>query len=476
MTPSLAAEPHWFAPTAEVRMLGSLPPADFTVDPEGHQLDQDIVLDSRLRLGAAFSLKGVEAKLEGDLFDGQIAGDIWDIRGTEDARHRESTDPFGPGTFGLRRASLSGRLGVVALEGGVVTSDWGLGMLANDGSHDPEFGRSDFGDRVIRLRAATRLSESMPLFLAVAGDRVLEDESAEWSPLTEGGEEAWQALASLIYGKPGAARGGVYTVFRDKMESDRVRHTQVGVLDLYGDVPFEMAGTSFRIAAEGAGIFGRTSRAQSYTSTTGLDVRSAGATMIAEARPKGLPVRMALRGGWASGDTNPDDGSAEDFAFDRDFDVGMVLFDEVQGSIDAATYAQLTDPEHSGAAPYGSEALVGEGAFRSAVFAQPILEATPLAWLNLKVGFMLAWSTKPPQQAFATHRAGGVPTNHLGVATDGYDLGTEVDWSVKFGDVGMGKSGRWRPALLVSGGHAFLADNLGGGTVTLITAAGRVRW
>ena len=205
-------------------------------------------------------------------------------------------------------------------------------------------------------------------------------------------------------------------------------------------------------------------------------MRSAGLTGLVEAKLNPLPVRAALRGGWASGDTNPDDAYAEDFAFDRDFDVGMVLFDEVQGAVDAATYAQLTDPEHSGSAPYGAEALVAEGAFRSAVFAQPIVEVTPIPWLSLKAGFSMAWSTKPPQQAFATYRAGGIPTNHLGIATSGYELGTEIDWAIKVGDVGVGPQKLYRPALLIQGGHAFVAENLGGGTVTLISAAARLRW
>ncbi|GDX79716.1 hypothetical protein LBMAG42_15270 [Deltaproteobacteria bacterium] len=460
----------------EVRAVGSLPPGDLVVDPEGATLGQGAVLDSRIRFGMKFAFKGVEAHIGGDFLDGQLAGDAWDIRGTEDARHRESLDPFGPGSSTLRHFSLGGRLGPVALEGGVVTSHWGLGMLANDGSHDPEFGRSDFGDRVIRLRVATKLSQTMPLFLAVAGDRVIEDESADWDPLGEGGEEAWQALASVVYGTPDAARGGVYGVYRNQMEIDRERHSQVGVLDLYGDVPFQLSRAKLRIAGEAASIFGRTSRAQSYNSRDGLDVQSAGLTGLVEAQHVPLALRVAIRGGWASGDTDPDDGYAEDFAFDRDFDVGMVMFDEVQGAVDAATYAQLTDPEHSGSAPNGAEALVAEGAFRHAAFVQPVVAITPIPWLNLKVGLTMAWSTNPPQQAFATYRAGGNPTNHLGVATSGYDLGTEVDWAVKVGDIGLGPKEFYRPALLIQGGHAFMADNLGGGTVTMLSAAARLRW
>ncbi len=464
----------WATPM-EARMIGTLPPAELVLDDEGHTLGQGMVLDTRLRLGLDVKWKGVDARTEWDLFDSQVAGDPWDLRGTEDARHRESIDPFArPDVFTARRLSLGGRIGIVALEGGLVTSHWGLGILANDGAHDPEFGRNDFGDRVLRLRAATRPLADQPLIVAIAGDRVIEDESADWSPL-EGGETAWQGVATVIYGEPTKARGGVYYVYRDQTELDAVRHTQAHVVDLYGDVPLKAGETTLRFAVEGAGIFGTTSRVQSYSSRDGLALGSAGVSALAEVKLSPLPLRAALRGGWASGDTDPDDGRSEDFGFDRDFDAGMVLFDELQGAIDAATYAQLSDPAHSGSPPDGAEALVGEGALRAATFVQPIVEVTPTPWLSLKAGALLAWSSKPVQQAFTTFRAGGIPTNHLGETTEGYSLGTELDWAVKLGDMPIGGARPVRPALLVQGGHLFASDNLGGGTVHLVSAALRVR-
>jgi hypothetical protein len=157
----------------------------------------------------------------------------------------------------------------------------------------------------------------------------------------------------------------------------------------------------------------------------------------------------------------------------------MVLFKEVLGAVDAAAYAQISDPENAGAAPWGAEALVTEGAFRRATFVQPLLGGKPLPWLDLSAGALFAWATAPIQQPFATTRNGGVPTNFLGEETSGYALGTEVDWAVKVGDVPMGKEGllaRARPALLVQGGHLFASDNLGGGAHTLLTATGRLRW
>ncbi len=475
--PAPAPEPTTqFSTRGELRLLGSLPPA-VVVDTEGNTLGQGPVLDSRLRAALAYRNEAWTMRAEADLFTGQIAGDPWDIRGSEDARNRESIDMLTLDAFRLRRLSADGMVGPAAVEVGLVTSHWGLGMLANDGAHGNIFGRSDFGDRVIRVRAATRPLAKAPLTLVLAGDRVVDDELATWNPIDGTGPTAWQGIASAVYGKADTAKAGIYGVFRHQTEADGERVTQAGVLDLYGDAPISTPTLAIRVAAEAAGILGRTDRGQSYNSRDGLDVRSAGATALVEIQPRALPLRFLARAGWASGDADPDDGYSQDFSFDRDFDAGMVLFDEVQGAIDAAAYAQLTDPEHSGTAPDGAEALVAEGALRHAAFVQPAVALRPFPWLLLKTGVTFAWNTAPISQPYATFRNGGVPANHLGQATSGYALGTEIDWSATLGGAPLDLFGvASHPALVIQGGHLLASADLGGGTYTLLTATARMRW
>ncbi|MDP2315637.1 MAG: hypothetical protein Q8P41_22245 [Pseudomonadota bacterium] len=459
----------------EVRLLGSLPP-EAVLDTEGTTLGQGPVLDGRARLGLAYTAETWSVRTEWDLIEGQLAGDAWDIRGAEDARDRGAVGIMSADAFVPRRLSVDGRAGPVGIEAGLVTSHWGLGMLANDGAHDPVFGRSDFGDRVIRVRLGTRPVADVPLTVAIAGDRVVADEQATWSPFV-GGQAAWQAIATVLWGEPDKARAGLYGVYRNQTEADGLRVTQVGVVDLYGDAPIVLPGWKLRVAGEAAGIFGSTTRGQSYNARDGLVVQSLGAVGLVEARPDALPASGMLRGGFASGDGNPDDGYSRDFTFDRDLDAGMVLFDELQGSIDAAAYAQLTDPTHSGGAPDGAELLVAEGSVRHATFIQPVVTVTPRPWLGLKAGALFAWNTSPITQPFATYRNGGVPVNHLGEPTSGYWLGTELDWAVTLGDVDATVLGlKSRPALLVQGGHLLASAEMGGGVVTLVTATGRLRW
>ena len=260
--PPPPARPFPLSTTGEARLLGSLPP-NFVADTEGHEVGQGFVLESRARVGLTWTGSDWHARTEWDLFSGQLAGDAWDIRGTEDARDRDVVGVWRPESFIPRRISADGMAGPIAVEAGLVTSHWGLGMLANDGAHDPYFGTDRFGDRVIRLRLATRPVPSFTLI--AAGDRVIQDEQATWS-LWNGGQAAWQVLASGIWASKTEDRAGVYVVYRYQQEADGERTTQAGVFDGYVDWT-EMIGThQLRVAGEAAGIVGRTDRGQSYNS------------------------------------------------------------------------------------------------------------------------------------------------------------------------------------------------------------------
>jgi hypothetical protein len=468
---ALAQETQFFTYTGELRLLSSMPPT-LVVDTDGTEPGQDFVLDSRLRLGFALHPQGWNIRTEWDFLNGQLAGDTWDIAGSEDDRNREELGALSLDGIQARRLSVDGRVGPMLVEAGLMTSHWGLGMVANDGAHDPVFGRSDFGDRVIRVRATTKPWEQQPFFVVVAGDRVVEDELAEWGPVT-GGQAAWQGILSLMWAEKSGAKAGLYGVYRHQLEEDGMRLTQAWVLDFYGTKPMVLGPWTLEPSIEAAGILGRTNRALSYNARDQLSVQSAG---VAGQLKISRGVSWDLfRAGWASGDGNPDDGALHDFTFDRDFDVGMVLFDEVLGAVDAAAYAQVANLGNAGGAPPGSEGLVAEGAFRHAAFIQPVTGGQLWPWLKFSAGTLVAWNTAPIYQPFITTRNGGVPTNFLGEETQGYYLGTEVDWSVTFGDVPI-----WRgptiPALVVQGGHAFLGDDLGGGVYSLLTATGRMRW
>jgi hypothetical protein len=392
------------------------------LDAEGTDLAQGPALSHRLRLGLRYPVRTFELDTEWDLLTGQIYGDTWDIDGDLDERHRQELAAWTTAGHYARKLSLRGPVYGVDTEIGLVTSHWGLGMVANDGAHDPTFGRNDFGDRVLRARATTVPFHGLvPLYLTVAADRVVADDFARWSRE----QAAWQGVFSALWRRDVTA--GVYMVRRRQVEKLEDRLTRVWVFDAYADGHVDVGGWDLRLAAEAATILGRTDRTLVYGDPDPMKVRSAGATALARLTGPQGNGWFLLRAGWASTDRNPDDNLSNDFTFDRDFDVGMVLFDEVTGGIEAATSAQLTDPGNVGKPPDGIEALTTEGAFRKGSFLQPSVGWRPVEWFELRAGITVAWTPAPYTQPFYTTRAGGEPTNHHNQPASAGRLGTEFD-------------------------------------------------
>jgi len=430
----------------------------FSVNAEGLEGGQDSHVLGRQIVGLAIEGGPVEARTAVSITEYQLLGSGWDIEGSIDERLRTES-ALTRVTF--RELSVSSTLPVAQIQTGLMTSHWGLGMLANDGAHDPYFGLPEFGDRVIRGRITTQPIPDGSWYLTGAFDRVIQDEQVvdprrQW---------AQQGVLSLVWRQDQNA-AGLYGVARRQDELDVRRSTSVGVIDGFVDLTHEDdSGLGARFAMEVAAISGKTNRSTSYGSPERLRIRSLGATGVSMLSWQWLGLGSAF--GYASGDGDPSDDEMNDFTFDRNHGVGMILFDEVSGSIEAATYLNLIDPEHVGSPPDGVEASVTEGAFRRATYIQPRLELDPLPWVHVRGGLLLAWSTAPVRQPFYTVRNGGVPLNHLQEPTEGYRLGTEMDWAIHVSPLrdklrsSIGAS----PSVGVQWGRAWLAPNLGGESV-----------
>ncbi len=451
--------------TGEWRFDGATPP-DFVTDAEGVTVGQGPVADHRFRVALGLDADPWKVKTEWDLFSGQFAGDTWDLDVAIDARHREDLGITDIGSFLPRQAWVQTLAGPVQVQLGLVTSHWGLGMVANDGAHDPLFGRAQFGDRVIRARvAASPNGPGTAVTLVGAFDRVVSDDAAAMTD----GQTAWQGVFAALATED-ANQGGVYMVLRQQTEADGVRQTMAGVLDLYGNVVLAREGPDVVARAEAAGITGSTSRTRTYEHET-LQVLSGGAlgaVGLADTR-----WTADFWGGWASGDGNPDDGATHDFSFDRDANVGLVLFDEIGGATEAQTYTHLIDPEHTGAPPDGADATVTEGSFRRAAFLQPVVDVKPADWLGLRLGYLAAWSTAPIANPYTSFRNGGTPTNAFGVETSGRFIGTELDAALRFG---APKTWKVRPELEVQGAWYTASADWGGAEGTTIRGTVRAAW
>lgn len=459
--------------TGELRWIGSTE-TDIPVDAEGTTTDQQAWLDQRLRLGIWAKVKEPwSLSTVWDLATGQLLGDTWAIPGEIDARHRGSHLALTAQGFRPRRAALTMSTEGLQIEAGLVTSNWGLGLVANDGNTDPVFGRADFGDRVLRFRAtgiSAAQDSARRVFVTGAADLVVEDEIASLSD----GQTAFQGVFSALV-VDDDRKLGTYFAARTQREADVTRQTQAGILDLFASRAFAVGGSRLTAAFEAAGILGRTSRSTTYSARDMQGVASLGATGEISLTDASDHLEGSLRAAYATGDADPDDEVSHDFSADRDFGAGMVLFDELQGGVEAASYNLVNDPRYAGQGPDGSDAIVTEGTFRRAVFIQPIARYRQ-GPLDLSGGVMFAFATAPFSQPFYSYRNGGVPYNQHNQPIEGVGLGTEFDWRAA---IGMPSDSPVRAQLEIEGGHLVLGPSLKGdgpGLLHLVTATGRVQW
>ena len=91
-----------------------------------------------------------------------------------------------------------------------------------------------------------------------------------------------------------------------------------------------------------------------------------------------------LEAGYASGDSNPFDDASTGFSFNRDFKVGLVLWDEVMLFQSQNGAARLADPNLVGRPPNGVDLLPTEGAVTNALYLKPTVRWRP-ALLDGKV-------------------------------------------------------------------------------------------
>ena len=401
---SFAEEPVIVNTPGTLRLNATHRPG-FQVDFEGISLEEGWTFDSRLRTGAHIKQQDWEFVLNGDVFHGQFAGTPWNLSGSEHRYHPERIGVLNTENFVLRNAFLKTKIGPVGLLTGVVTSHWGLGLVSNDGAHEQEFGRADYGDRMLRTALYTKLG---PAILTVAGDVVLEDDI--------GGDSdnflAYQALTSVRIPFSEKNQVGLLGLYRHQTEVTTKQVLQGFFIDAFGTATAEVGAVSLTAEAEFAYLHGTTDRITNRNNPEGLDVRAYGSVFRTRAQHKKFGA-IGINGGFASGDADPSDDVYSTFTFDRDQNAGSLLFDVHQAAREIAEHNLLTDPAHAGQPPDGVDSLVTEGAIRQAMYVQPHIQYPITENLNIKLGSVIAWSTVPIRSPFVSYRNGGVPLNYL---------------------------------------------------------------
>ena len=326
-------------------------------------------------------------------------------------------------------------------------SQWGLGILANGGGKDAEpgdFGQQHFGSLTYRALLAGRpLFNLGGIFRAIepilAADLIVRDNTADLSH----GDEAFQAVFALRINVDPERNLGLYAVYRHQRArgvTDNARATDVVVIDFAGRWQFaKNEYRVFNVGFEIAGITGTTTQGRNDNAPQ-LAVRQLGAA--AKLSYRYGRAQVYLDTGFASGDRNPGDDRLENFRFDRDYKVGLVLFDEVLGWQSARSAQRAADPNLLGQAPEGVELAPTGGAVTGAFYLFPRARYGIREWLDVYGGPLFAISTARLTDPFNSRIGGGTAINYLG-GSPGYYLGTELD---------LGAQARWKPleALLIS--------------------------
>jgi len=288
---------------------------------------------------------------------------------------------------------------------GATTNQFGLGLLANDGAAplDAQLGDQRFGDRVLRASYATkplyylsggRIEEDITSLVGV--DLVLGDEttafvrpSREWDAQGAFKDRGLAFVLALKHKRGGYGSGLFYTHRRVNTPGspglDAVvtrpfdTSLDVDVLDLFAEYRRPLTGmlgpaTEVRFAAEGAFVTGsantvRNAACPGRTEAELCRVLQGGG--IARGGVAFGDLSFDLLGGWASGDGNPFDATLTNFRFDRDFKVGLVLFDQVMAWQTANMVRRAGDPSLANVPTAGLDLLSTSGAVTNALFAQP---------------------------------------------------------------------------------------------------------
>lgn len=403
-------------------MMSDLPlePLPRTDPGETGRLGQSYWGEQWLRLRGELSLQPI-LRLVGelDLLFGVAYGDL--AIGTAPAQW--ARDEYGYPGLRLRQLYLEWASPIGVFRAGQMTFSWGLGLVANSGSEPPVFGDARFGDLVRRLLFATRPGGAeSPFTIAAAADWVAWDQTADFE---RRGDLAFQGLLAAYYEDEGD-RAGAYVAYRHQ-ENPLGDTLEVVVADLMAHLHFdEPSGGRILTALEIAYIRGTTS----YTRTVEIPVREVEQLMVvARVGRKERHVDVILEGGYASGDSNPEDAVERRATMDPDHRVGLILFPEVIAWQTARSAFLAGSPELFGRPARGAELLPTNGGVAGAYYLFPYVIWRPLEWLDVRAAAVLAWASTDVVDPFAL-RARSRSVNYRGGDPSLRDLGLELDAAV----------------------------------------------
>lgn len=419
--------------------FGSTRSSAFATDGTGHPANDGAALNARFRVRADANTPDIE---DGWVFIGALATDLVDgtVRGTTGAHEGDLLPDRDSDTLTLQEAWLHLRHGkLFGLRAGAMTSQWGLGLVANDGSSGLSVSRNDWfsqansGDRVWRalVHAMPWAGSESPLrglFLTLAADRLVEDDVAD----SERGQKAEQVVVAARYFLAKTQSVGLYGVARRQRHDDGKR-LDVKVVDAAFDFDWrDAAQGGFRLEGETAYISGDTTLGPTPDHPVHAIAQGAAIGRLSWQAPA-QRWSAQLDAGWFRGDDTPDDATLTAFRADRNLRQGMVLFERVLAWQTGRARLSASNPNLIGVPPEDADRLASGGAIFNAITVFPKIGFRPKPDFEVYGGLLLALAPSAPVDPFRTRtEGGGSARNFLGGTPEGSMLGTEIDLGVRF--------------------------------------------
>lgn len=434
--------------------------ASYRIDDVGTRSGFDNIGRHRLRVSPRIAWDAFEVGAETDFFTGQLYGDQEDVAAA--SRRFGRRDAYnGRRAIDFRALYFKWTTPYGVLTVGQQFNRWGLGLIANDGQPERErFGAKLHGNRVERLFFLTKpLKRVLPgngfgeHFYVGAGFDV-----TYWDPNADlvRGDRALGATVVLGVDYDNY-RNGVFFAYRNQRDrnGDRLEAYAVSLAGKNrrtftvntGCTPTAgprglpnpyCADGAFRFTPflnyELVAINGTTNRVRLTTAPDGVTIQQFGAVVQTGIDFPSWGVEPSLELGYMSGDRNSFDKKARQFFGDPDFNVGLILFDEVLMMQSARAVARLSDPELSGRPQKGIAQTNTLGRVTNTLYLLPMVKFRPTPQLLVMAGALFAWSAARNGSAYETFLNGGVATNAFGrtmtAATAFY--GTEALFAVQY--------------------------------------------
>jgi len=242
------------------------------------------------------------------------------------------------------------------------------------------------------------------------------------------GDLAGQFIFALLYRKE-QQQAGMYVAYRNQTFADGDT-LEVVAVDAMFDWTFDIAEDWYlQVAGEWVGVFGTTDVARSLTASSHDLQQFGGALRVAAKYLEQYTAQVEV--GAASSDANTYDGQLLRFTFDPDYNVGLIMFEELLAWQTARAATLAGNPDIVGQPVPGLELLPTNGGVSGALYLNPTFRARPWEWFEAAVGVLWGYATSDVVSAFE-QKVNGVPANYLGGPTANRNLGVELDVAVNF--------------------------------------------